>query len=289
MRREPSPRRRIARAGRAHLGGGSTAARQQHESRGKMFVRDRIDRLLDPARRSSRSASWPATSSTATGSRPRLWSRALAASSGVECMIVGNDATVKAAPTTRSRSGNTCGQGHRPREPAAVRVPGGLGRSILPAPGRRVPDREHFGRILLQPRRRCPLSGSAARGGHGSCTAAAPTCPRCATRRSSLREQGTIFLGGRRWYRPPPASAWMPRPSRWRRPRAPIRRRGPPRGQRRPRAVDGAPMVSHLNRGGRARRRSTNAPPRYDAGELYASCRATRGTLRRARGSLRGW
>jgi 3-methylcrotonyl-CoA carboxylase beta subunit len=28
--------------------GGSSAARQQHESRDKMFVRDRIDRLLDP-------------------------------------------------------------------------------------------------------------------------------------------------------------------------------------------------------------------------------------------------
>ena len=28
--------------------GGSAAAREQHESRGKMLVRDRIDRLLDP-------------------------------------------------------------------------------------------------------------------------------------------------------------------------------------------------------------------------------------------------
>ena len=28
--------------------GGSAAARAQHEGRGKMFVRDRIDRLLDP-------------------------------------------------------------------------------------------------------------------------------------------------------------------------------------------------------------------------------------------------
>ena len=28
--------------------GGSTAARTQHEGRGKLFVRDRVDRLLDP-------------------------------------------------------------------------------------------------------------------------------------------------------------------------------------------------------------------------------------------------
>lgn len=28
--------------------GGSAAARAQHEKRGKMFVRDRVDRLLDP-------------------------------------------------------------------------------------------------------------------------------------------------------------------------------------------------------------------------------------------------
>ena len=28
--------------------GGSAAARAQHEGRGKMFVRDRVDRLLDP-------------------------------------------------------------------------------------------------------------------------------------------------------------------------------------------------------------------------------------------------
>jgi 3-methylcrotonyl-CoA carboxylase beta subunit len=28
--------------------GGSAAARTQHEGRGKMFVRDRVDRLLDP-------------------------------------------------------------------------------------------------------------------------------------------------------------------------------------------------------------------------------------------------
>src|SRR5256885_9697690 len=88
--------------------GGGEAAVERHKERGKMFVRERIDAVIDP-------------------DTPFLEFSALAANGmyddeapcaglvtgmgmihGHQTMIVANDATVKAVPTSQSRSKNTC-------------------------------------------------------------------------------------------------------------------------------------------------------------------------------------
>src|SRR5512135_117436 len=75
--------------------GGSSAARKQHEDRGKMFARDRVDRLLDsgsPFLEIGQLAGhelygdWIPSGGIVTG---------IGRVSGLECVIVANDATVK--------------------------------------------------------------------------------------------------------------------------------------------------------------------------------------------------
>lgn len=81
--------------------GGGSKARERHESRGKLFVRDRIDHLIDEGS--------PFLEFSALAAHKIYDSEIPAAGvvtgigrvSGVECVIVANDATVKAAPTFR--------------------------------------------------------------------------------------------------------------------------------------------------------------------------------------------
>jgi 3-methylcrotonyl-CoA carboxylase beta subunit len=71
--------------------GGSSAARAQHEGRGKMFVRDRVDRLLDPG------SPFLEVGQLAGHGLHDDWipSAGLVAGigrvNGLECVIVGND------------------------------------------------------------------------------------------------------------------------------------------------------------------------------------------------------
>ncbi|VFT07278.1 methylcrotonyl-CoA carboxylase subunit beta [Pseudomonas aeruginosa] len=67
--------------GRIHEGGGS-AAQARHSARGKLLVRERINRLLDPARRSSSFPPSPPTKSTAKRSPPPASSPGSAGSKG---------------------------------------------------------------------------------------------------------------------------------------------------------------------------------------------------------------
>ncbi len=51
--------------------GGPAASRERHTARGKLLPRERVERLLDPARRSSRSGSSRRTGSTTVKSPAR--------------------------------------------------------------------------------------------------------------------------------------------------------------------------------------------------------------------------
>lgn len=81
--------------------GGSEAARAKHTARGKLLVRERIDALLDPG-----SALLEIAPLAAHGMYDDQVPCAgvvagIGRVSGVECVIVANDATVKEAPITR--------------------------------------------------------------------------------------------------------------------------------------------------------------------------------------------
>jgi hypothetical protein len=54
--------------------GGGADAVKKHTSRGKLFVRDRVEKLLTPAPRSSNSHRSPPTASTPTKRRVQDWS-----------------------------------------------------------------------------------------------------------------------------------------------------------------------------------------------------------------------
>ena len=60
---------------RARQGGGAEA-RQRHEARGKLFVRARIDKLLDPVRRSWSFRPWQPTACMKKTRRVLAWSPA---------------------------------------------------------------------------------------------------------------------------------------------------------------------------------------------------------------------
>ncbi|HEX9926621.1 MAG TPA: carboxyl transferase domain-containing protein, partial [Anaerolineae bacterium] len=83
-----------ARLGQVRQGGGERA-RQRHAKRGKLFVRDRIDTLLDPGSpflETSALAAWELYDNQAPSAGIVTGIGRIA---GRECMLVANDATVK--------------------------------------------------------------------------------------------------------------------------------------------------------------------------------------------------
>ena len=177
--------------------GGSAAARKQHESRGKMFVRDRIDRLLDPGSPflevgqlagHELYGDWIPAGGVVTG---------IGRVSGVECMIVGNDATVKGGtyyPITVKKHLRAQEIALENRLPCVYLVDSG--GAFLPRQDDVFPDREHFGRIFYNQAQMSALGIPQLAVVMGSCTAGGAYVPAMCDEAIIVREQGTIFLGG---------------------------------------------------------------------------------------------
>ena len=177
--------------------GGSAAARQQHESRGKMFVRDRIDRLLDPGSPfleigqlagHELYGDWIPAGGVVTG---------IGRVNGIECMIVGNDATVKGGtyyPVTVKKHLRAQDIALENRLPCVYLVDSG--GAFLPRQDDVFPDREHFGRIFYNQAHMSALGIPQLAVVMGSCTAGGAYVPAMCDESIIVREQGTIFLGG---------------------------------------------------------------------------------------------
>jgi len=177
--------------------GGSESARKKYKSRGKLFVRERVDLLLDPG-------------------RPFLELSALAANgiyggdvpgagivtgigriSGQECVIVANDATVKGGtyfPLTVKKHLRAQQIALENSLPCVYLVDSG--GAFLPMQDEVFPDRDHFGAIFNN------QANLSARGiaqiacVMGSCTAGGAYIPAMSDEAVIVKEQGTIFLGG---------------------------------------------------------------------------------------------
>ena len=147
--------------------GGSESARRKHTDRGKLLVRDRVDRLLDPGSPflelsplaaygmygRSRRTTWYAVPSAGivTG---------IGRVSGRECVVVANDATVKGGtyyPMTVKKHLRAQTVAAENRLPCLYLVDSG--GAFLPMQDEVFPDREHFGRIFFN---QANLSGAAA-------------------------------------------------------------------------------------------------------------------------------
>uniref|UniRef100_A0AAZ3QY57 methylcrotonoyl-CoA carboxylase n=1 Tax=Oncorhynchus tshawytscha TaxID=74940 RepID=A0AAZ3QY57_ONCTS len=207
--------------------GGGERARKLHISRGKLLPRERIDRLLDPGSPFLEFSQFAAYELYGKEEVPAGGIiTGIGRVSGVECVIVANDATVKGGtyyPVTvkkHLRAQEIAQQNHLP---CIYLVDSG--GANLPRQAEVFPDRDHFGRIFFN-QARLSSDGIAQfitcelyiftfpiirwLWGRvqfvyvlfqiavvmGSCTAGGAYVPAMADESIIVRKQGTIFLGG---------------------------------------------------------------------------------------------
>uniref|UniRef100_UPI00398E71BE methylcrotonoyl-CoA carboxylase beta chain, mitochondrial n=1 Tax=Pristiophorus japonicus TaxID=55135 RepID=UPI00398E71BE len=185
------------RAEKIRLGGGEKA-RQRHTSRGKLLPRERIDRLLDPGSpflEFSQFAGYQLYGEEEVPAGGII--TGIGRVSGVECLIVANDATVKGGsyyPITvkkHVRAQEIATQNHLP---CIYLVDSG--GANLPRQADVFPDREHFGRIFYNQANMSAMGIAQIAVVMGSCTAGGAYVPAMADESIIVKNQGTIFLGG---------------------------------------------------------------------------------------------
>jgi 3-methylcrotonyl-CoA carboxylase beta subunit len=177
--------------------GGGEKYQQRHTEQGKLFVRDRIDKLLDPGSaflEIAPLAAWelydsPTPSAGVAAGIGRV--------SGVECLIVANDATVKGGsyyPMTVKKHLRAQQVALENNLPCIYLVDSG--GAFLPMQDEVFPDVDDFGRIFYNqatmsaagiPQIACVM---------GSCTAGGAYVPAMSDETVIVKGTGTIFLGG---------------------------------------------------------------------------------------------
>ncbi|MCV0404159.1 MAG: methylcrotonoyl-CoA carboxylase [Chloroflexi bacterium] len=177
--------------------GGDERSVARHRERGKLPVRERIDRLLDPGSAFLELSALAATGLYEGDAPGAGVVTGIGRVSGVECAIVANDATVKGGtyyPMTVKKH-------LRAQE---IALENGLpclylvdsGGAFLPLQDEVFPDREHFGRIFYNQAqlsaRRIPQIALVM----GSCTAGGAYVPAMSDETVIVKGTGTIFLGG---------------------------------------------------------------------------------------------
>ena len=177
--------------------GGSKKARERHESQGKLLVRDRIERLLDPGTPFLEFSALAAfqvyddevpAAGVVTG---------IGTIHGRQVMIVANDATVKGGsyhPLTVKKHLRAQEIALENRLPCVYLVDSG--GAFLPLQDEVFPDREHFGRIFYNQARMSAADIPQVAAVLGSCTAGGAYVPAMSDEVVIVKEQGTIFLGG---------------------------------------------------------------------------------------------
>ncbi|MCX7260560.1 MAG: methylcrotonoyl-CoA carboxylase [Burkholderiales bacterium] len=177
--------------------GGGEAARTKHVGRGKLLPRDRVQMLLDPGTpflELSPLAAYAMYNGDAPGAGVIT---GIGRVSGVDCLIVCNDATVKGGtyyPMTvkkHVRAQEIAQQNHLP---CIYLVDSG--GANLPNQDDVFPDRDHFGRIFYNQANMSAQGLSQIAVVMGSCTAGGAYVPAMSDETIIVKNQGTIFLGG---------------------------------------------------------------------------------------------
>ncbi len=177
--------------------GGRAEARARHESRGKLFVRDRIERLLDPGTAWLEVGALAASDVYADDVPAAGVVTGIGRVAGQEVMIVANDATVKGGtyyPLTvkkHLRAQEIAQQNHLP---CLYLVDSG--GAFLPLQAEVFPDRDHFGRIFYNQAQMSALGIPQIAVVLGSCTAGGAYVPAMSDEVVMVKDQATIFLGG---------------------------------------------------------------------------------------------
>jgi len=177
--------------------GGGAKAQERHLSRGKLLPRERIERLLDqgaPFLEFSQLAAldvyddFVPSAGIITG---------IGRVSGVECVIVANDATTKGGtyyPLTVKKHLRAQEIARKNRLPCIYLVDSG--GANLPNQDEVFPDRDHFGRIFYNQATMSSEGIPQIASVMGSCTAGGAYVPAMADESIIVKEQGTIFLAG---------------------------------------------------------------------------------------------
>jgi acetyl-CoA carboxylase carboxyltransferase component len=184
------------RVARARLGGGERYL-QRHREQGKLPVRDRIARLLDPGSpllELSPLAAWEMYDDEAPGAGLVT---AIGRVSSREVLLVANDATVKGGtyyPITVKKHLRAQQVALDNRLPCVYLVDSG--GAFLPLQAEVFPDRDHFGRIFFNQARMSALGIPQVAVVMGSCTAGGAYVPAMSDETIIVKGTGTIFLGG---------------------------------------------------------------------------------------------
>ena len=190
-----------AKLARIALGGGD-AARAKHVARGKLLPRDRVEMLLDPDTPFLEVAPLAALGmypdKDGSDSAPGAGVIAgIGRVSGVECMVVCNDATVKGGtyfPLTVKKHLRAQEIAQENNLPCIYLVDSG--GANLPNQDEVFPDRDHFGRIFFNQANMSAAGIAQIAVVMGSCTAGGAYVPAMSDETIIVKEQGTIFLGG---------------------------------------------------------------------------------------------
>ncbi|HEU0291862.1 MAG TPA: carboxyl transferase domain-containing protein [Anaerolineales bacterium] len=177
--------------------GGGEKYRKRHEEQGKLFVRERIERLLDPG------SPFLELSPLAAVGMYDLEAPGAGIVTGIgrvsdrEVMIVANDATVKGGsyfPMTVKKHLRAQQIAEENHLPCLYLVDSG--GAFLPLQDEVFPDVNHFGRIFYNQARMSAKKIPQIAAVMGSCTAGGAYVPAMSDEAIIVKGTGTIFLGG---------------------------------------------------------------------------------------------
>ena len=182
--------------------GGGSAARAKHTARGKLLPRERVQMLLDPGtpflELSPLAALNMYPDRDGSDSAPCAGViTGIGRVSGVDCLIVCNDATVKGGtyyPMTVKKHLRAQEIAQQNNLPCIYLVDSG--GANLPNQDEVFPDRDHFGRIFFNQANMSAQGIAQIAVVMGSCTAGGAYVPAMSDETIIVKNQGTIFLGG---------------------------------------------------------------------------------------------
>ena len=177
--------------------GGGEAALAKHVARGKLPPRERVQMLLDPGT-PFLELSPLAAHAMYDGAAPCAGLiTGIGRVSGVDCMVVCNDATVKGGtyyPMTVKKHVRAQEIAQQNNLPCIYLVDSG--GANLPNQDDVFPDRDHFGRIFFNQANMSAEGIAQIAVVMGSCTAGGAYMPAMSDESIIVANQGTIFLGG---------------------------------------------------------------------------------------------
>ncbi len=177
--------------------GGGEAARSKHTARGKLLPRERVQRLLDPGTPFLELSPLAAYGMYGGDAPCAGLIAGIGRVSGVDCVIVCNDATVKGGtyyPMTVKKHLRAQEIAEANRLPCIYLVDSG--GANLPNQDEVFPDRDHFGRIFYNQANMSAQGIAQIAVVMGSCTAGGAYVPAMSDEAIIVKNQGTIFLGG---------------------------------------------------------------------------------------------